>query len=199
MIDFKLEALQGDELTLHNLFFLWEDSRKPPRQTQEYPILANGLANRPFFGLVCLGGFHFVGCRKWGCNKKGLKSCLAALPGNQSAHIGLFRLFSPFSGEAEKNLGNPENGGAIMRLSALTVQHLLCLKKKRRNPTNKGKGFSLCGNPKILGKKGQTHQQSKENRKKKKQKSKDIEKKKKKTSFGGSGWFGLPGRAPGLS
>ena len=36
-----------------------------------------------------------LGCRKWRCNKWGLKGCLAALPGNRpkSAFFGLFRPF----------------------------------------------------------------------------------------------------------
>ena len=40
---------------------------------------------------VCPG----LGCREWGCNKWGLKGCLAALPGNQpkSAEIALFLPF----------------------------------------------------------------------------------------------------------
>ena len=49
----------------------------------------------------------------WGCNKWGLKGCLAALPGNRpkSASFALFLPFSPFSGGSQEHLGNPENAG----------------------------------------------------------------------------------------
>ena len=52
-------------------------------------------------------------CRKRGCNKWGLKGCLAALPGNRpkSAFFALFLPFLPFCGGCEEHLGNPENGG----------------------------------------------------------------------------------------
>ena len=54
-----------------------------------------------------------LGCRKRGCNKWGLKGCLAALPGDRpkSAKITLFLPFLPFSGGCQEQLGNPENGG----------------------------------------------------------------------------------------
>ena len=54
-----------------------------------------------------------LGCRKWECNKWGLKGCLVAPPGNQpkSAFFALFLPFIPFSGGSEEHLGNRENGG----------------------------------------------------------------------------------------
>ena len=53
-----------------------------------------------------------IGLPQRGCNKWGLKGCLAALPGNQpkSTFFARFLPFSPFSGGCEEHLGNPENG-----------------------------------------------------------------------------------------
>ena len=50
-------------------------------------------------------------CHKWGCNTWGFKGCLLALSGNQlkSAFFSRSLPFSPFSGEPEQHLGNPEN------------------------------------------------------------------------------------------
>ena len=57
--------------------------------------------------------FWYLECRKWGCNKWGLKGCLAYCPGNRpkSAFFTLFLPFSAFSGGPGQHLENPENGG----------------------------------------------------------------------------------------
>ena len=41
--------------------------------------------------------YIILDCRKWGCNKSGLKGCVSGRPSWKSAEIGLFRRFSAFS------------------------------------------------------------------------------------------------------
>ena len=52
----------------------------------------------------------FLGCCKWGCNKWGLKRCLAALPGNRPKSVFLrpFSALVAFCGGSEEHLKNPK-------------------------------------------------------------------------------------------
>ena len=48
--------------------------------------------------------------QKWGCNRWGLKGCLASLPAVQ-AFFALFLPFSPFSAGSKRRVGNQKKGG----------------------------------------------------------------------------------------